>query len=67
MEETFDPQKRPDCIKIANVRLDHRSRHKMTRILRALQEVYRSPELRGKEEGIMPRSLEKEDNEHEVS
>ncbi len=34
MEATFDPQKRPDCTKIANVRLDHRSRHQMTRILR---------------------------------
>ncbi len=57
-EETFDPQKRPDCITIANVRLDHRSRHKMTRIFRALQEVYCSPEVRDSMLDSIARDLE---------
>ena len=46
MRKAFDPQLRLDCPDVANVRLNVDCRHEIIPILRALQHVYDTPEVR---------------------
>jgi transposase, IS5 family len=46
MRKTFDPQLRLDCPDVANVRLNVDCRHEIIPILRALQHIYDTPEVR---------------------
>ncbi len=46
MRKAFDPQLRLDCPDVVNVRLNVDCRHEIIPILRALQHIYDTPEVR---------------------